>query len=445
MAIEVTCECGRGFGVTNDSVGQSVKCPECGSWVRVAEELIIVEPEHTTNSDQSLKVETKALASSATQNRQKNIVVMYLGAIAMGGVTLFFGFQELRYSLFAATATATVTHKSQEMRGGGRGGPRPVLVLDYSFRDANGAQRNEQDVVPPDWRVDETVLVEYFPGTIGSSRVKGAKSRGGLLLVTGLIAVFWGVIAWLISVSNAKASEPMEPLVPSAIVDIANDARAESSDVRADRSREHGQQRREPNSPMHSPAVPTELGGPGWHRHESGVPMFAPDSLVSRYAGWMGKPLSVIVDRSAGMIHFQNCYYPKGFWRFKPSPWFSCPIEHLVAKHGMSGRGEYFVIVTRQGRALLTITSGNFDSLRSVLDNVIPGGGQGFTIHHPLVPTIYVLFGFGGLVLGVLRASSDLPSSVMGNGFFVTTGFWLVVAMVAAYLIVKAFCAISKR
>ncbi len=35
MAIDVTCECGREFGVTNDSVGQSVKCPECGSWVRV--------------------------------------------------------------------------------------------------------------------------------------------------------------------------------------------------------------------------------------------------------------------------------------------------------------------------------------------------------------------------------------------------------------------------
>ena len=149
------------------------------------------------------------MTTPATPNRQKSLAGLFLGAVAMAGIALYFGFQELRYSQFAATATATVTHKSQEMRSGGRGGARPVLVLDYSFRDANGVQRNEQDVVPPDWRVDETVLVEYFPGTIGSSRVKGAKSRGGLLLITGLIAVIWGVIAWLKTVSNAKASEPI--------------------------------------------------------------------------------------------------------------------------------------------------------------------------------------------------------------------------------------------
>ncbi len=385
------------------------------------------------------------MPTPATPNRQKSLVGMYLGTVAMGGITLYFGFQELRYSQFAATATATVTHKSQEMRGGGRGGPRPALVLDYSFRDANGALRNEQDVVPPDWKVDGTVLVEYFPGTIGSSRVKGAKSQGGLLLMTGLIAVIFGVIAWLKTVSNAKASEPLEPLVSSATVDIANEARVESSDVRADRRRKRGRQRRESNSPMHSPAVPNELGGPGWHRHESGAPMFAPDSLVCRYAGWMGKPISVVVDRKRGLVHFENCYYPKGFWRFKPSPWFSCPIEHLVAKHSLPGRGgEYLVIVTRQGRAVLTIASGNFNSFRSVLDNVIPGGGQGFTIHHPWVPTIYVLFGFGGLFLGV-SALSYFRMSVTGNGFFVTTGLGLVVSMVAAYLFIKTLCAISKR
>ncbi len=49
-AIMLTCECGREFGVTNDSVGQSVKCPECGSWVRVTEESVAVEPELTPNA-----------------------------------------------------------------------------------------------------------------------------------------------------------------------------------------------------------------------------------------------------------------------------------------------------------------------------------------------------------------------------------------------------------
>lgn len=379
------------------------------------------------------------MTTTVSQNRQKNMVAMYLGAAAMGGVTLFFGFQEFRYSRFAATATATVTHKSQEMRGGGRGGPRPALVLDYSFRDANGVQRNEQDVVPPDWRVDGTVLVEYFPGTIGSSRVKGARSQGGMLLMTGLIAVIWGVIAWLKTVSNAKASEPLEPLAVFASTNEADSSRA---------NRRRKSDRREHNSPepkLAKDAVPIELGGPSWHRHKSEAPMLAPDSHVCRYAGWMGKPISVVVDRKRGLVHFENCYYPKGFLRFKPSPRFSCPIEHLVAKHSMSGRGgEYLVIVTRHGRAALSITSGNFNSLCTVLGEVIPGGGQGFTIHHPWVPAIYVLFGFGGLFLGV-SALSYFQISVTGNGFFVTTGLGLVVSMVAAYLFIKALCAISKR
>lgn len=49
MAIDVTCECGREFGVTNDSVGRSVKCPECGSWARVPAAVISVELERTTS------------------------------------------------------------------------------------------------------------------------------------------------------------------------------------------------------------------------------------------------------------------------------------------------------------------------------------------------------------------------------------------------------------
>ena len=66
MAIDVTCECGREFGVTNDSVGQSVKCPECGSWVRVTEALISVEPEDTTNAGQRLDIGAETSGPSKT-------------------------------------------------------------------------------------------------------------------------------------------------------------------------------------------------------------------------------------------------------------------------------------------------------------------------------------------------------------------------------------------
>ncbi len=44
MAIDVTCECGREFGVTNNSAGRNVKCPECGARIQVVEASIAIEP-----------------------------------------------------------------------------------------------------------------------------------------------------------------------------------------------------------------------------------------------------------------------------------------------------------------------------------------------------------------------------------------------------------------
>lgn len=364
------------------------------------------------------------MTTPTTPNRQKSLAGMYLYTAVWGGITLYFGFQELRYSLFAATATATVTHKSQETRSNGKGGgTHQVLVLDYSFRDANGAQRSERDEVPLGWGNNGTVPIEYIPGAIGSSRVKGAKSQGGLLLITGLFAAIGGVIVWLKSVSNAKASEPLEPLVSCATVDIANEARAESSDVRVDRKRDR--QRRESNSPMHSPAVPIELGGPGWHRRESGVPMFASDSLVCRYAGWMGKPVSVIVDHSAGMIHFQNCLRLRKFWAISSEPWFSCPFSSLVAAHDFTHKGQRgLTIVTRSGTARIPSEASSFESLCQTLPAVIPGGGRAFSTEHPAFGILLAFGAMGGFVLGFAltpKGASDatLWLMMLGSAFAV--------------------------
>ncbi len=67
MAIDVTCECGREFGVTNDSVGRSVKCPECGSWVRVLAAVTSDELARTikdlTNAPENQASEHRWLAS----------------------------------------------------------------------------------------------------------------------------------------------------------------------------------------------------------------------------------------------------------------------------------------------------------------------------------------------------------------------------------------------
>ncbi len=66
MAMDVICECGREFGVTNDSVGRNVKCPECGSWVRVLAAVISDELARTTkdltNAPENQASEHRSLA-----------------------------------------------------------------------------------------------------------------------------------------------------------------------------------------------------------------------------------------------------------------------------------------------------------------------------------------------------------------------------------------------
>ena len=103
-------------------------------------------------------------------------------------------------------------------------GDDPVQVRRLEVRDANGTQRNEQDVVPPDWREDRTVLVEYIPGAIGSSRVKGAKSPGVSLLLTGVFAVIGGVVIWVFRLNNAKTAVTLEPLPAFASTNVADNS-----------------------------------------------------------------------------------------------------------------------------------------------------------------------------------------------------------------------------
>ncbi len=342
------------------------------------------------------------MTKQAASNRGNSLNGMYLFTTMFAGMFLYFGFQELRYSLFAETATATVTHKSQEMRNGGRGGPRPVLVLDYSFRDANGTQRNEQDVVPPDWREDRTVLVEYIPGAIGSSRVKGAKSPGVSLLLTGVFAVIGGVVIWVFRLNNAKTAVTLEPLPAFASTNVADNSRTDRRQKR-DRKGHEFPEPKEGNA-----AVPSELGGPSWHRHESGVPMFATDSLVCRYAGWMGKPVSVIVDRSAGMIHFQNCLRPAKFWATSTEPWFSCRLSEIKAAHHCNDKGRLsLVIATQMGRARVSADASNYAALCDAMASFVPHGFRVLHEDDPAFGYLMVFVLFGGMALSFYLTPKD--------------------------------------
>ena len=226
---------------------------------------------------------------------------MYLFTAIWGGVFLYFGFQEARYSLFGATSSAKVTHKTTEWRSH-KGGSHQVFVLDYSFRDQDGKEQSGHDEVHSHWSFgsDETVQVEYIPGANAASRVKGAKNLGILLWIAGIFSAIGGLIVWLVKRHQSKAAVQLEPLTLS--------ESSKAADSSADRPQPRDRTRFAP-----------------------GVPRFSDEALVCRCAGWMGKPVSVIVDRAKGMIHFQNCFTLRKFLAVSAEPWFSCPLSELTA------------------------------------------------------------------------------------------------------------------
>jgi hypothetical protein len=82
----------------------------------------------------------------------------------------------------------------------------------------------------------------------------------------------------------------------------------------------------------------------------------------------MNKPVSVIVDNTAGTLHLQNCHYPEAFLPKKAQPWFSCPLNDLrevrIEKVGSgSERVDALRIVTRSGSALIVPDATDFKSL----------------------------------------------------------------------------------
>jgi hypothetical protein len=141
------------------------------------------------------------------KSHNKPLIFPIILTVGCAVLFLYIVIQDAQYSLYGLTTVAKVTHKKQESRStGGRGSSTyQVLVIDYSFQEAGGAQRVEQDELDlqsPLIEADETVQVEYIPGIANSSRIKGAQSSFKLLLVPG-VGLFIGC-AFLVSAMVRK-------------------------------------------------------------------------------------------------------------------------------------------------------------------------------------------------------------------------------------------------
>lgn len=100
------------------------------------------------------------------------------------------------------------------------------------------------------------------------------------------------------------------------------------------------------------------------------------DPLVCQTTGWRGKTVSVIVDRAAGMIHFQNCHKLNGFWTIKVQPHFSCRLDDLqgARRHCVYGRTSdvhWVTITTPAGKASLGEEAINYELLCGLLSDLV--------------------------------------------------------------------------
>jgi hypothetical protein len=302
------------------------------------------------------------------------LVIITLGCAVWFSYVLF---QEAKYSLYGETAVAKVTHKKQESRGGGRGSsPYQVLVLDYSFRETSGTQcegRDEVHLGSPLIQADETVQVEYIPGIVDSSRVKGAHSLYKELL--GGPSVFLSAFFFALLLHMVKQRQ---------LVNAELKPKQQEADLRA--------------------AI--------------GSPPFSEKALIYRDVYWIGKPVAVIVDQDSRKIHFQNCHRPKSFLPAKKHPWFSCSLSDLRGVHVNHYKGNSSLfIVTQAGSATVPSSGSNFKILKEKLPALLPQGQQCFNSENPFLGILYAIAITAGVVLTLA-----LPMNV-SDGVFVLAMF----------------------
>ena len=256
------------------------------------------------------------------KSRKKPLIYLIAGIAMFVAMIAYFLVPEAMYSLIGETAVAKVTHKNQESRTSGkRSRTYEVIVFDYSFQEASGTQREGRDEVALGVALgwlnfhEDTVTVEYVPGFKYASRLK-LNRRNPLFraLFPMLMLVLFSVLLVLNVMHNSSLSQGLEPLT------------------------------------------------------NGDAPKFSSDALVCRYPGWMNKPVSVIVDKTAGTLHLQNCHYPKAFLPKKAEPWFSCQLNELrevrIEKVGSGSKPvDALRIVTRTGSALVLPDATDFKSL----------------------------------------------------------------------------------
>jgi hypothetical protein len=150
-------------------------------------------------------------------------------------------------------------------------------------------------------------------------------------------------------------------------------------------------------------------------------------------------PVAVIVDREAGLIHFQNCHSPQSFWAMFAAKWFSCPTSDLVSTRYWDPRGKHLRIVTQKGEASIESTASNDDLICQTLSEVTPERSQPLSATHPSV-TMQVMgwslfTTIAGLFLGWALTPLRASNSALLGRLLIGTVAGAVLPFVAALLL----------
>ncbi len=161
-------------------------------------------------------------------------------------------------------------------------------------------------------------------------------------------------------------------------------------------------------------------------RRESDAPEFSADSLVWQADDRKGRPMSVIVDRAASMIHLQSCAIRAPFLLGWALPWFSCSLSDIRSFHIRPLKtGSNLVIKTDIGKVTVVRLDNCLPAILQTLDDAIPGGHRRFHEDHPLAILLFLLAGFSGAVLALFLIPDRLSPQtaltvVLGSGVAMT-------------------------
>lgn len=168
---------------------------------------------------------------------------------------------------------------------------------------------------------------------------------------------------------------------------------------------------------------------------DSSEPTFSEDSLKCHTSQFgTGKVVSVIVDGSAGMIHFRNCYRRNWSLALRAHTWFSCPLTDLRYARHLCHKGNCALTITSAtGIATISSKATNYEALREMMATVIPPV-RGLIRDSNDVLGLVVFGAIGGFLVSLFAAGWLLPRNASGATFGMSVMGGVVSGVVLAVL-----------